>query len=106
VKQFDYDQYQEYPSLIFLFKKLNKENLKGRKTASRFVDKYNVYLRRIYDSDMTPEVKQEFYCFIKKEFKERLADIRNLDKDDLNNLNGFIMGRWREYMGYEIRKGK
>ena len=100
MKAFDYENYKNWPSLQFVFKKLNDEgNILGRKSVSRLTDKYILLLGFICASDMPKRAKYEFYKILRDKSRAYLAGLNNLDEKDKCNVDNFLVGRCRWLMG-------
>jgi len=101
----EYSEYLNYPAFRWLLMKLlwQCKRAQSRK-ALRFVDKYNRALKVIFKSVTSYEVKVLLIGYVRKDFENRLKDIKGFLPDEIDRIKSYIKARWRDYV--QRKKGK
>ena len=107
---FDLSQFNHHLRLKYVYENVLKEEDTGkRKALSRYVNMVNYYFKLADSVKGSVKAKEHYFLLVKEMLKKKLGDIRVLDKKEMDALKSYLMGRWREYLGYSIstvKKGK
>jgi len=93
-----FTEFEDYPRFrTFLVRaERRKEDWKVRVVGS-FIAKYNTILKQTSETELPEDSKNFLFGLIRQHFTGRLEDIRKLNIDEKNDLNSYIMARYRDY---------